>query len=224
MSDNTDDIDPSIAALLAEATDSLPESTSALKAEEEQIEKKELDANNPEEAKKQRAEANEVPPVDLSVQHFNPIAKFFEDKPSPIFDDPNYYKVALTGEGESAQRLHQVLVKYLNCTDPKDRTVYRQQIISSYWGFITNLAPKMANVGLPQCKRMLMRFGVVLPSLFSPEQKNFFSRSIMNNTTGEPVFYMDEWMKEIAAGRLTLSATDETPANRAKGDRKSTRL
>jgi hypothetical protein len=214
MSD-TDDIDPSIAALLAEAADSLPESTSALKAEEEQIAK--VEQSDPEEVKKQRAEANEVPPVDLSVQHFNPVTKYFEDVPSKVFDDPNYYKVALTGEGESAQRLHQVLVKYLNCTDPKDRTVYRQQIISAYWGFITELAPKMANMGLPQCKRMLMRFGVVLPSLFSPEQKLFFSRSIMNNTTGEPIFYMDEWMKEIAAGRLTLSATDETPTNRNKG-------
>jgi hypothetical protein len=215
MSD-TDDIDPSIAALLAEAANSLPESNTQLEAEEAEIEekKKSVDAET---AKRDRAQANEVPPVDLSVQHFNPVSKYFEDKASPVFDDPNYYKIALTGEGESAQRLHQVLVKYLNCTDPKDRTVYRQQIVSSYWGFITNLAPKMANITLPQCKRMLMRFGVVLPSLFSPEQKDFFSRSIMNNTTGEPIFYMDEWMKEIAAGRLTLSATDETPANRAKG-------
>ena len=214
MSD-TNDIDPSIAALLAEATESLPESTTALKAEEKEIEEKEK--LTPDEDKKQRAEANEVPPVDLSVQHFNPVTKFFEDTPSKVFDDPNYYKIALTGEGDTAQRLHQVLVKYLNCTDPKDRTVYRQQIITAYWAFLVNLAPKMANVGLPQCKRMLMRFGVVLPSLFSPEQKEFFSRSIMNNTTGEPIFYMDEWMKEIAAGRLSLSATDETPVRNKGG-------
>ena len=215
MSD-TNDIDPSIAALLAETAESLPESNTDLKEEEAELVEKQKEVD-PETAKKERAEVNEVPEVDLSVQHFNPVTKFFEDTPSPVFDDPNYYKVALTGEGESAQRLHQILVKYLNCTDPKDRTVYRQQIVSSYWGFITNLAPKMANVGIPQCKRMLMRFGVVLPSLFSPEQKDFFARSIMNNTTGEPIFYMDEWMKEIAAGRLTLSATDETPVNRAKG-------
>jgi len=147
--------------------------------------------------------------VDLSITHFKPIEKFFEETPHNIFNDPAYYKTALTGEGDQAQRVHNVLSKYLNCTDPKDRTVYRQQLITAFWELIRVMSPKMADYSVPKCKRMLLRYGVVLPSLFTPEQKDFFSKAILENNTGEPVYYMDEWFKEIASGRLTLSATDE---------------
>ena len=149
--------------------------------------------------------------VDLSVRNFAPIEKYFEDTPNNVYNDPSYYKSTLGGEGEEAQRLHQLLVKYLNCTDPKDRPVYRQQMVSSYWNFLRALALKVVNLKMPLCKRMAMRFGVVLPSLFSPEQKDFFSRAILDNVTGEPVLYMDEWIREIAVGKMKPSQTDELP-------------
>ncbi len=155
--------------------------------------------------------AGNVADVDLTVKYFAPIEKFFEDTPNKVFDDPSYYKTALGGEGESAQRLHAILVKYLNCTDKKDRTVYRQQIVSIYWNYLRTLAPKMVNTRLPLCKRLAMRYGVVLPSLFSPEQKDFFARAILDNYTGEPILYMDEWIREIAIGKMKPSTTDEIP-------------
>ena len=147
--------------------------------------------------------------VDLSVTKFNPITKFCEDTPHNYFDDSSYYKSCLTNEGQAAQRVHQVLSRYLTCTDPKDRTVYRQQLITAYWEIIRTMAPKMGDLSLPMSKRLMFRFGVLLPSLFSPEQKMTFSKAILKNNTGEPVYYMDEWFKEIASGRLSLSATDE---------------
>jgi len=58
-------------------------------------------------------------------------------------------------------------------------------------------------------KRMFMRFGVLLPSLFKQETKEFFSKVIFENKYNEPVLYLDEWMKEIASGRMGNSATDE---------------
>lgn len=150
--------------------------------------------------------------VDLSKRQFDEITKFTEDVSSKVFDDTSYYKTALTGENASAQRLHQVLSKYLTCQDPKDRTVYRQNIISAYWELVRGMAPKMADLNLPMPKRMLVRFGVLLPSLFRPEQKEFFSKIIFENRTGEPVLYEDEWFREIASGRLTNSMTDEKRA------------
>lgn len=147
--------------------------------------------------------------VDLSRRQFDEITKFTEDSPSKIFDDTSYYKTALTGENASAQRLHQVLSKYLTCQDPKDRTVYRQNIISAYWELVRGMASKMADLNLAMPKRMLVRFGILLPSLFRPEQKDFFSKIIYENRTGEPVLYEDEWFREIASGRLTNSMTDE---------------
>ena len=147
--------------------------------------------------------------VNLSLKEFAPLEKLKNDASSGVYDDPQYYKTALTNENQSAQRVHQILSKYLTCQDPKDRAVYRQQIVTCYWELLRGMAPKMAEINLPMPKRMLMRFGVLLPSLFKAEQKDFFSRIIYENRTGEPILYVDEWFKEIASGRMKNSMTDE---------------
>ncbi|MCQ2576052.1 MAG: hypothetical protein MJ162_04840 [Treponema sp.] len=152
--------------------------------------------------------------VDLAVKAFAKIEKPKNEESSGVYDDPKYYKTALTGENASAQRVHQVLSKYLTCQDPKDRAVYRQQIITCYWELLRGMAPKMTDLSLPMPKRMLMRFGVLLPSLFKSESKEFFSRIIYENKTGEPILYVDEWFKEIASGRMKNSMTDENKAPR----------
>ncbi len=205
---NNDDIDPSIAELLNDVEDETPVETESSSAVS--------DLQQFDDAQTEEMGAGGVAEVNLSVHSFEPITKYFEDTPNPVFSDPAYYKTALGGEGDTAQRLHQLLVKYLNCQDKKDRTVYRQQIVAAYWNFLRTLAPKMVNTRLPLCKRLAMRYGVVLPSLFSPEQKETFSRAIIDNGTGEPVLYVDEWVREVALGKMKPSQTDEV-ATRASG-------
>ena len=198
------DLDPTIAALLAETeADSGPSNLPSFK-EISSAPNKKADSSS----------ANSAHTVDLSQTGFKEITKFYEDESNHIFDDTSYYKTALGGEGEQAQRVHKILSKYLTCQDPKDRTVYRQQLVTSWWELIRVMCPKAADYNLEKPKRMLLRFGVVLPSLFTPEQKQLFSTVILDNDTGEPVYYMDEWFKEIASGRLTLSATDEARSPR----------
>lgn len=153
--------------------------------------------------------AKSIHEVDLSKHEFNKIETLLNDTPSDVFEDKLYYKTALTNENAFSQRVHQLLSKYLTCQDPKDRTVYRQNLISAYWELLKGMAPKMADVKLPMPKRMLCRFGVLLPSLFKPEQKDFFSKIVFENCTCEPVMYVDEWFKEIASGRMSNSMTDE---------------
>lgn len=220
----SDEIDPSIAALLKETESSLPSS-----AEEQQNNQKweESDKEFEEQMAAQLKAISSVPTnpanggikdVDLRQKSFDP--KFYEktflDQANPIFDDPAYYKICLSGEGDSAQRLHQLLIKYLNCQDKKDKTVYRQQIVTAYWEFLRTLAPKISNSKIPLPKKLAMRYGVVLPSLFSPDQKDFFSKVELINKSGEPILYMDEWIKEISTGKLKLSTTDEV-STRGKG-------
>lgn len=147
--------------------------------------------------------------VDLSQQTFDPLEKLLNDKPSDVYDNTQYYKTALTGENQSAQRVHQVLSKYLTCTDPKDRAVYRQQIVTAYWELLRGMVGKMSNPNTPMPKRMLIRYGVLLPSLFKAETKEFFAKMIFENKPCEPILYVDEWFKEIASGRMGNSATDE---------------
>ena len=195
------DLDPTIAALLAE-TDAGP---SDLPSFREISESPDFGSHEDDSS----ASGNPVHKVDLTQTGFAEITKFYEEESNHIFDDTAYYKTALGGEGEQAQRVHRVLSKYLTCQDSKDRTVYRQQLVTAWWEFIRVLCPKAADRNLEMPKKMLLRFGVALPSLFTPEQKLLFSKVIIENDTGEPVYYLDEWFRDILTGKLSLSATDE---------------
>jgi hypothetical protein len=155
--------------------------------------------------------------VDLSKKTLKPIETYYMDNPNPVFTDTAYYKTALSGESEASQRLHNILTKYLTCKDIKDKTVYRQQIVPIYWEFLKSIALRMNSSKTPLCKRTLLRYGVTLPSLFTAEQKELFSKVFLENTTGEPIYYLDEWFQGIASGKITLSQTDEARPKNARG-------
>ena len=147
--------------------------------------------------------------VDLSQKEFAPIENTINDTPSDIFQDSSYYKKVLTDENQSSKRVHQLFSKYLTCTDVRDKAVYRQQIVTSYWELLRGMVIKMADDDVPMPKKMLVRFGILLPSLLRPEVKDYFSKVIIENRPVEPILYVDEWFKEIASGRMGNSATDE---------------
>ncbi|MCR5288660.1 MAG: hypothetical protein K6E51_01560 [Treponema sp.] len=200
MSDSL--LDPSIQAMLDEA---------GVNGDSNQEESVPVSADSQAEVQRDPFE------VDLNLKSFAPITQFFLDQPSKYYDDPQYYKSVLTGEGDAANRVHAVLTRYLTCKDPKDRTVYRQQMVNAYWELVHTIAPKMLNPDTPISKRLMLRFGVLLPSLFSAEQKELFSKVILPNKSGEPVLYMDEWFQEIASGRLNPSMTDESRPTKSTG-------
>ena len=151
--------------------------------------------------------------VDLNAQGFPEITQLFEEVPHLAFDDPNYYKAALAGEGDSSQRLHGILQKFLNAKDPKDRSVYRQQLIPIYWEFLSKVARK-APGKLIDPKKYLLRFALLHPTLLTPENKETFSRVIVNNDLNQPVYYLDEWFKGVGIGTIRPSTTDEAKAGR----------
>ena len=196
----SDGLDPEIAALLAQSAESAP-------ADGDTVLDFESPSDNP--ISFSSGSAKSIHEVDLSRKEFAPIEKFTSDTPSEVFNDTKYYKTALTGENQSAQRVHQILSKYLTCQDPKDRAVYRQQIVTSYWELLRGMVGKMGFLETPMPKKMLVRFGVLLPSLFKQETKDFFSKIYFENRENEPIMYVDEWFKEIASGRMNNSATDE---------------
>ncbi len=152
--------------------------------------------------------------VDLTKKTFTPVEKTFSTTANPILDDPTYYKRVLGNEAESAQRLHTLLSKYLTCQDPKDRSVYRQQLITAYWDFMSGIAQKTATGKADTAKKYALRFGLVLPTLLSPEQKDMFARVVEDNIYGEPLYYLDEWFHGIGSGRINPSSTDEAKSSR----------
>ena len=205
----SDGLDPEIAALLNQAGDASSDSGASQEIEAASFDSPGTASSASSSSSSAAGSSRSIHEVDLSRTEFAPIEKFVNDTPSEVFNDTKYYKTALTGENQSAQRVHQVLSKYLTCQDPKDRAVYRQQIVTAYWELLRGMVGKMSDISVPMPKKMLVRFGVVLPSLFRQESKDYFSKIFVENRENEPIMYVDEWFKEIASGRMGNSATDE---------------
>ncbi|MDR2965616.1 MAG: hypothetical protein LBU88_07560 [Treponema sp.] len=146
--------------------------------------------------------------TDLSLSGFPQVTKRFEEKGHNHFDDPNYYKNALSNEGDIAQRVHGTLQKYLTTKDPKDRSVFRQQLMSPYWEFYNNVARKATGSLLP-CKKFLLRFGLLHPTFLNAETRDLFSKIVVNNTLDQPIYYVDEWLNAIGTSKVRPSTTDE---------------
>jgi hypothetical protein len=139
------------------------------------------------------------------------VPKKFEEAPKPYFADKKYYKQVLTGEGEVSKRVHSLLSQFLNAQDSQDRGMYRGKLIPAVWELNASIAAKITQ-NPPQPKVLMLRFGVLLPTLISKDERDALSRVIHENKTGEPIHYVDEWLTIVAKGRINASAVDETKA------------
>ncbi|MDR3139107.1 MAG: hypothetical protein LBT95_05470, partial [Treponema sp.] len=157
-----------------------------------------------------KAEENHpVPEVNLADAGFPEITKRFADVPAAALNNPNYYKIVLSGEGDIARRMHTVLQKYLNAKDVKDRGVFRQQMITVFWDFLMGVARKSPGK-LSDPQRYLLRYGILHPTFLDPENRELFSKFIIDNAYSSlPVYYLDEWLKAVGTGVVRISTTDE---------------
>jgi hypothetical protein len=160
----------------------------------------------------EEGQGGEQEEIDLGGS-FPDVEKKLEDTPIPVFSDPNYYKIALSNEGDIAQRLHGLLQKFLNTKDPKDRGVFRQQIINVFWDFLLGVAKK-ASGKLSEPKKFLLRYGILHPALLNAEAKEFFSLIVVANGYNEPIYYLDEWLRSVGTGVIRTSTTDEVNVSR----------
>ena len=151
-------------------------------------------------------------------EKFIEITKFEQD-PKPYFNDKDYYKITLSGEGEISKKVHSLLSDFLKAEDPKTKLTYRERLTVAYWELAASIAGKSGRT-LPTPKKMLLRFGVLLQTLINKDQRLLLSKVIENNDTGEPVFYVDEWLSKIASGEINPSVVDETKKNKGKQARK----
>lgn len=169
-------------------------------------------------------EARDPSEVDLSEKEFPKVTKSYAEKGHHLFDSTDFYKTLLSDSGDTAKKLHQSLTKYLTVADPKDRAVYRQQIITDYWNFISDVSSEVGSGMAEREKKYAIRYGMVLPTLLTPEQKNAFSRVIDDNPLCVPIYYLDEWFEAIGSGKINPSATDEVRISRKNEDERIKQL
>lgn len=155
----------------------------------------------------QEADDDVRPATDLPASFVR--ATVFTEESKPWFKDPEYYQKLLGGEGESAKRVHSVLQAFIKAEDPQDKSMHRQRFIPAYWDFLASVAGK-TGPGLSIPKQLLLRFGILLPTAIDQDQRQMLASTIARNTTGEPIHYVDEWLRQVASGRISSSAVDET--------------
>ena len=161
--------------------------------------------------------------VDLAASGFPPVTRRFEETGHNHFNDPNYYKIALSNESEIAQRVHGILQKYLTAKDPKDRSVFRQQFMSPFWEFLSNVGRKSTGK-LPPPKKYLLRFGLLHPSFINAETKETFSKIVDANELDQPVYYLDEWLGAVGTSKMRPSSTDEVKISKGNSSSKISQL
>ncbi len=144
---------------------------------------------------------------EMEKDSFPPIQEFSED-PKPYFKDKQFYQKILSGEGDVSKRLHSALAQFLKAEDSQDRTMYRLRIPPIYWELYARICGKIGK-NLPEPKRLMLRFGVLLPTMISKDQRDMIARVIMDNRTGEPILYSDEWLEKVAYNEAAPLATDE---------------
>lgn len=211
------DLDPEIAAYLAEAESGSSDVTDVTMDDIDSLPDAGFTLRNTSKSDLLDTEVERtIHDVDLNKTTFPTEYKKVSDTPNEAFLNPKYYQICLTNENQSAQRLHQLMTRYLNCQDQKDRAVFRTQIITVYWELLRGMSTKLTVPNFPSPKKMLIRYGVLLPSLFKAESKEFFSKIPIENNLNEPILYMDEWFTEILAGRMGNSMTDESKAPNPK--------
>ena len=152
--------------------------------------------------------------VDLTLKEFPEVKKFFKDSPHHLFDTTDFYKKVLQNDSDDkTRRLHLTLTKYLTCKDPKDKTIFRQDLTQSYWNFISTLPTRIVAGISSKEEKYALRFGLLLPTLLTEEQKAIFAKVVDENPYCEAVYYLDEWFSAIGKGLFPPSSTDEVLVN-----------
>ena len=132
----------------------------------------------------------------------------FEQPPQKYFYNPNYYKIALAGEGDAADLLHKNIAAFLKATESQEKTTFRMRLMTNYWEYLKSLARKVGtDMKLP--KKLTLRYGALIPTTTSPEQRDMLSRIIINSKIDEPLHYQDEWLLKVGKGEVNPLATDE---------------
>jgi hypothetical protein len=151
--------------------------------------------------------AQKAEEVDTTKTRFATIIKI-QDDPKPYFEDKDYYKKLLGNEGDEGARVHDLLGKYMKADDPEEKSRFRAQLISAFWDLGTRVANRAGHdLAIP--KRLLLRFGILSPGFLTPELRDMVSRIIFENSTGEPIYYVDEWLERVARGQVRPSTVDE---------------
>ena len=151
----------------------------------------------------QPQETQKVPPPPAP----SPVAK----KKLSININKDFFKKVLEGgDREYTEKMTDQLDKAMNAPVREDRTLFRQKLIATHWNFLGSIT-HLINTKLSLEKKLCIRYGIADITLLTPDQIDVI-RSIPLDSEYEdwPFYYMDEWLQEVASGKIKASMVDET--------------
>jgi hypothetical protein len=157
--------------------------------------------------------------IDITRKTFA-VPKELTTTPQPYFADKEYYRKVLSGEGEMAKRIHDLLSAFINTSDPQEKSAQRARLVPAFWELLAS-ATKSISASMPIHKRLLFRYGLLSPAILSEEQRALVSSLFVENTSGEPIHYLDEWLARVARGEINPSAVDEVKQAKRSDDQKT---
>lgn len=153
---------------------------------------------------------------ELSKRAFNQITEFSR-APEDWFGQDGYYKIVLQDEGPLAVRMHEALARFFKATDSGEKQELKQRLIPLYWELHKKIMRRAVTDDCPLPKKLMIRYGALLPNMLSHPHRDTITSIILENITGEAVWYCDEWVKMVAEGQVNRLATDEEMRSRRDG-------
>ncbi len=123
----------------------------------------------------------------------------------------DYLKKVVEGEtSEYTDRLLEQLDKAMNSSSKEDRSIYRGRLMATCWNFLGNMVTKITGQFSIE-KQLCVRYGIIDMTLLDPEKSELIKSIPLNSGTPDyPFYYMDEWLKEVASGKIKPSMADES--------------
>ncbi len=143
---------------------------------------------------------------DFLTQEF-PSIEQFEQAPDPVLLSEGFYAKVLAGGGDVSQKIHSLLQKFLKETEPKQKGVYRQQLVNIWGALFDHLAGNFRNGSIE--KRWALRYAYLLPTLLNNEQRTMIAKIITDKGFDEPIHYLDEWLDLVVDGKVNPLASDD---------------
>ncbi len=132
-----------------------------------------------------------------------------ESTPIDLAAEDEFLKIVIENENEKAA---QTLLKnkqfFQHAKTKEEKSLYREKFGAAYWNFYRTLAPKVIG-DLALEKKLCLRYNLLDTTIISKPQLEMI-QAIPLEDEDDSIYYIDEWMANVAQGNIKASIIDET--------------
>ncbi|MBD3267354.1 hypothetical protein GF373_11860, partial [bacterium] len=145
-----------------------------------------------------------------------------EEEQKPPMPSVNFKAGEFVGkvlEGEEQANEMKALLEQLESIDPKEKRNVYMAMTKVYWSMVQSMGKRLVHENLPWEKRLFLRYGMLDDKLMADRMdvwnQLYFDKSKPEDTG---IYFLDEWLDDIARGNLKYSQIDEMALDGRKPD------